>query len=75
MITVHGFLLQMDPEVLKEPETVAIPEDLQHQEHENICKAGPFGSVRVPVLLSWFAGAGLGAGSGAASPAIKWPSG
>lgn len=70
MITVHGFLLQMDPEVLKELETVAIPEDLQHQEHENICKAGTLGAVRMPVLLAWFAGTGLGTRTGTTSPDI-----
>ena len=40
-------------------------------ERENICRAGSSGSARPPVLLSWIAGTGSGAGAGSSPPAIK----
>ena len=40
-------------------------------ERENICRAGPSGTARAPVLLSCIAGPGSGAGAGTAPPAIK----
>lgn len=72
ILLARGIHLQKDPDQPRDMEIGYMRvAQAQHLERVSTCRAGISGTLRMPVQLSWFAGAGLGAGTGTASPAIN----